>query len=144
VSGPFVRSGNQIKVRLSAAEVGLLRSLPALLAGEGDAGGRLDYVAYPDDAAAEERYRDVIGDDLDRLRSSDRIAFSETIGSRTISLEEGEAWMRVVGEARIAIAARVGITEDGWEEEAEVGDDPELALLGYLGFVQDALVGVLS
>ena len=48
--------------------------------------------------------------------------------------------MRVIGEARLVLAARLGITEDGWEDDA----DPEMALLGYLGYLQDGLVGVLS
>ena len=52
--------------------------------------------------------------------------------------------MRVVGEARIILAARLGIVEDGWEQDVESSRDPEMALLGYLGYLQDALVGVLS
>lgn len=141
---PFTRDGDKVAVRLSAGEIAVLEDLPELIARDGDAGGRLSYTAHPDDAEAESRYRDLIGDDLDRLRSADRSTFVAGLEGREITLEEAEAWMRVVGEARIALAARLGIVEDGWEQDAESSRDPEMALLGYLGYLQDALVGVLS
>ena len=52
--------------------------------------------------------------------------------------------MRVIGEARLVLASRMGITDDGWEAELERGNDPELALLGWLGYLQDAAVETLS
>ena len=58
-------------------------------------------------------------------------------------LEDLEAFMRVVGEARLVLAARLGIEDDGWELEARP-DDPEMALLGLLGWVQDSAVGFLT
>ena len=141
---PFTRDGDKVVVRLSAAEIAVLEDLPELITRDRDAGGRLSYTAHPNDEAAEGRYRDLIGDDLDRLRSADRAAFATRLEAKELTLEEAEAWMRVVGEARITLAARLGIVEDGWERDAESSRDPEMALLGYLGYLQDALVGVLS
>jgi len=144
VTEPFTRSGDMVQVHLSRSEISVLEDLPELVAGEGDVGGRLAYTAHPGDAEAEARYLDLIGDDLDRLRAADRKAFAGGLGATSITLEVAEAWMRVVGEARIVLASRLGITEDGWEEEAERTRDPEMALLGYLGYLQDALVGALE
>ncbi len=141
---PFVRTGTAVEVRLSDAEVSVLADLPELINRDGDAGGRLAYVAHPDDEAAEERYRDLIGEDLERLRAADRAAFTRALGATSLTLEEAEAWMRVIGEARICLAGRLGITEDGWEQEAGQTRDPEMALLGYLGYLQESLIEVLS
>jgi len=144
MTAPFVRAGEAVMVRLSKAEIAVLGGLTELIVADRDAGGRLDYVAHPDDAGAEERYRELIGEDLDRLRAADRRAFGRALGEREITVDDAQAWMRVVGEARIVLAARLGITEDGWEEDLGSADDPEMALLGYLGYLQDALVEVLS
>jgi len=141
---PFLRSGSTVEVRLSDSEISVLADLPELISREGDADGRLAYVAHADNPAAEERYRDLIGDDLDRLRAADRSAFTKALGTTSLTLEEAEAWMRVIGEARIVLAGRLGITEDGWEEEAANTRDPEMALLGYLGYLQEGLIGALS
>ena len=77
------------------------------------------------------------------LRTADRDAFVRGVKESTISLEEAESWMRVIGEARLVLAARLGITKDGWEDEADPTQSPEMALLGYLGYLQDSLVSIL-
>lgn len=140
MTNPFTRTGDEVRVRLDRETRELLVTLPELLADAGDIGGRLDYRAHPEDAPAEERYRELVGNSLDDLRTADRDILIRGVEESTISLEEAESWMRVIGEARLVLAARLGITEDGWEDDA----DPEMALLGYLGYLQDGLVGVLS
>ncbi len=144
MSAPFTRKGTEIRVRLDADSRAVLAALPDLLAGSDDAGGRLSYRVHPDDAAAEERYRELVGDSLDDLRREDRLALSRSFEDAAIDLAEAEAWMRVIGEARLVLAARLGIEHDGWEEEADPGQSPEMALLGYLGYLQDGLVNVLG
>ena len=141
---PFTRMGDAVAVGLSQIEISVLGDLPELIVSEGDAEGRFAYVAHAEDDSAEARYQDLIGDDLDRLRATDRATFAICLGSKELSLEEAEAFMRVVGEARIVLATRLGVTEDGWEQEAAESRDPGMALLGYLGYLQDALVGALS
>ena len=37
-----------------------------------------------------------------------------------------------------------GIVTDGWEETADPEQSPEMALLTYLGYLQDRLVAVLA
>ena len=41
-------------------------------------------------------------------------------------------------DMRLALGTMLGIEEDGWESEDV--DDPQMAILHYLGFVQDSLV----
>ncbi len=140
---PFVRRGDTIRVRLPEDAREMLAALPDLLAAAGDAGGRLDYRVHPADPAAEARYRDLVGDSLDSLRVDDRALMAANVAATTIGLDEAESWMRVIGEARLALAARLGISEDGWETASDPSSDPELALLHYLGFLQDRLVAIL-
>ena len=144
MSRPFESGKSGIRLALGQDEVGVLRSVPTLLEIGGDAAGRLDYTPYPDDPDAAERYRDLVGDDLDDLRKADHSEFDATLSGEPVSAETVEAFMRVIGEARLVLASRMGITDDGWEAELERGNDPELALLGWLGYLQDAAVETLS
>ena len=143
MSGPFAAKPEGVGLTLGQPEVAVLRTVPMLLDTGTDA-KRLDYTPYPDDPAAAERYRELVGDDLDHLRGADRRSFEEVLSGEPVPAETLEAFMRVVGEARLVLAARLGIENDGWEAELERGDDPELALLGWLGYLQDAAVEVLS
>jgi len=140
---PFTRRGAEVRVRLDPEARDVLATLPELLARSGNAGGRLTYRVHPKDTTAEERYRDLVGDALDDLRNADRTAFARGVGESTISLEDAEVWMRVIGEARLALAAMLGIEKDGWENDADPRQSPEMALLSYLGYLQDRLVSVL-
>ena len=144
MTGPFVVTEGGIQLVVGADEDGVLRSVPTLLRSGDDAGGRLDYTPHPDDPAADAEYRELIGDDLTHLRREDRDSFDEFVAGEPGSPESLEAFMRVIGEARLVLANRLGIEDDGWEAEAELGSDPELALLGWLGYLQDAAVGVLN
>ena len=133
-----------MRVRLSEAERSALAVVPDIVAEAGDAGGRFDYRAHPHDNEAEDEYRRLVGSSLDSLRRADRDAFAANLDGQLIPLETAEAWLRVIGEARIALAVRLGIEEDGWQEEADPTSNPDMALLTYLGYLQESLVDVLS
>lgn len=137
---------DQVIVNLEPHAREILAMLPTLLEAvriDEPASRRLDYSAHPDDSEADGSFRELIGDDLDDARTADRRSFTDSISRPAISLEQAEAWMRVVGEARLVLAARVGVTDDEWERSADPSD-PQTALLGYLGVVQDALVEALT
>ncbi len=144
MSRPFESGTAGIRLTLGRDEIGVLRSIPTLLEIGGDADGRLDYTPHPNDLDAADRYRDLVGNDLDVLRNDDRSQFDATLSGEPVAVATVEAFMRVVGEARLVLAARIGITDDGWETEMERGTDPELTLLGWLGYLQDAAVETLS
>lgn len=146
---PFTRRGAEILVQLTGHERALLRSLPRELDAIGDpdddpAAARLNPAAYRDDAEASERFRDLVADDLSRARKADRTTLTRHADAETLTLEQAEAWMRVIGEARLAIAARIGIDDESWETDRALAESRERLTLQYLSYLQDALVQVLA
>jgi hypothetical protein len=140
-----------VHVRLSGPEVELLSSLPALLDDVGadprdPAGPRLNQSAYPDDPIASAEFEVAHTEELAEARAADRAAFAETLQHSVagVDLDEDQAasWMRVVGEARLAIAARLGIDDDRWEREAS--SDPTMVMVHYLTHIQSGLVDALA
>ena len=140
-----------IRVRLSAAEVHLLSSLPAMLDDVGTdpldpAGPRLNQSAYPDDPMASAEFEVSHTAALGAVRAADRETFAATVaGSATgvdLSEAEAESWMRVIGDARLALAARLGIEDDRWERES--ADEPQMLMVHYLTHLQDGLIEALS
>jgi hypothetical protein len=148
VRRPFRRTRDGIAVRLDEQERRVVRLARDVVDGVGTDDGdpaiaRLSYDARPDDGEASQRFRELTAGDLDEARRIDREAFLRTIDAQVITDDEAEAWMRVIGDARLALAARIGITDDGWEAGVGPGQPPELLLVSYLGGIQDALVRVL-
>ncbi len=50
--------------------------------------------------------------------------------------------MRVIGDARLAIAARIGIEDDRWESQQPT--DPQLLMVHYLTHLQGGLIEALT
>jgi hypothetical protein len=137
-----------VAVRLSEPERQFLLELPMLLsavdaAPDDPAHARLHIAAYPDDAEAQLDMAEYSGSQLAEERAADRGVFAATLerAQPTLTAEEAEAWLTVIGDARLALAARLGIDEPGWEIGEE--RDPERIALGFLSFLQDQLVSVL-
>lgn len=144
----FRRTRDGIAVRLDEQERRVVRLARDVVDGVGSgdddpAAARLAYDARPDDEDASRRFRELTADDLSEARRLDREAFMRTIDATLLTEEEAESWMRVIGDARLALAARIGISEDGWEAGVAPGQPPELLLVSYLGGIQDALVRAL-
>ncbi len=150
MTGPFRRRGDRIEIRLAEHEIQFLSELPRLLETVGAVSGdpaadRLDVPAYLDDPEAEEEYRRWIRGELDEARAADRSAFVELVEAAqtgtSASEPEAEAFLRVLAEARLVLAARMGIeVEDDYEGLAE----PDAAVLDYLGALQTLLIRELS
>ena len=145
---PFVWDGSGVRVTLGAEERAMLPSLLALLetvvAGRGDpAAERLDPPAYDADPVADEEYRRLMAQELLDARARDRERFAATASAERLDEDDAEAWLRVLGDVRLTLAARKGIErdDDQWEDRIEV--DPELGMLAYLGFLQGSLVDAL-
>ncbi len=148
MSEPFTSHRNRIRVHLSAPEVEVLADLPLLLGSVGydaddPAAVRLAPAAYPDLPEAEAEWRRYVEPELAQGRDLDRASFLDTLGASVLSEEEAGAWLRIIGEARLVLGARLGITEDGWTD-AEPGTDPATALLHYLSWLQEGLVAALA
>ncbi|MGI9648708.1 MAG: DUF2017 family protein [Acidimicrobiia bacterium] len=145
---PFKPHRDGIAVRLSAVERDFLLGLPMLLEDvdsqpDDPAYARLHVEAYPDDAEAQSEMAEYSGSQLAEARASERAGFTAALEAdqAVLTPDEAEAWLTVLGDARLALAARLGITEPGWEETDE--EDPARITLGFLSFLQDQLVDVL-
>jgi len=149
VSVPFRRRDGTIEVALTAQERAVLHTLPETLdnLGTSDADpatARLHPSAYPDDPAADAYFRDMIEDDLAKARAADRSRFAETVDAGSMSDDDAQMWLRVLGDARLTLAARMGIEQEGWEDDRSLADSRDGAMLHYLSYLQDALIQVLS
>lgn len=147
---PFRVRGGRLRVDLEPEVLELLAGIPDLLenvGGDGDpATRRLAPVAHPGDPAAARAYDELTDAELARARNVDRAGFVSSLEAvrtrRELDIEEADMWLRVIGEARLVLGARLGISEDGWE--ADAGADPRYAILGYLGYLQEDLVHALN
>jgi hypothetical protein len=137
-----------IEVSLIGPEIAVLYQLGSLLGAAGvdkndPARARLIPQVYPDDESASRDFDRFGEKERVEARSVDRELFNEGLdnavgGPLLLSDEEAAAWARVLGEARIVLAARKGLFESGMP--AEPSRDPEVALVSFLGVLQEELV----
>ena len=149
---PFTQRPGGVQVSLTSDELAFLTSLPALLTSVDedptDLGhARLHVDAYPDDASAQLDLEEITGPDLAASRGADRDSFLASIArdgsdDLLLTLEEAEGWLTVLGDSRLALAARLGISEPGWENVQD-SSKPAEAALGFLSYLQSELVDVL-
>ena len=144
-------------MRLRDDEIDALSLMRKLLASvgleEGDpAAERLSVAVYPDDVEAQAEYGRLMAPELSSQRQRDRAAVTSSLeaardGPVKLTTAEAESWLMVLNEARLTLAARLGIQhEEGWGES---GDErghpaPEMVLLLYLSDVQDDLIGAMG
>jgi hypothetical protein len=143
----FSWQGDRLLVDSAGPERELLESLPILLRGsEIDDGSpdwaRLRSVGHLGDPEAAARFSDLTAGMLESARAEDLDRFEATAGADHLDAEQAEAWLRVIGEARLAVAARIGIDTEGWEEERQ--GTFESAVLHLLGHLQESLVAALA
>lgn len=143
--------GRTVWVKLPPNEVSLLVSIPDWLADVGSdpkdpAGPRLNQSAYPDDPIASAEYEVAHGAVVEEARQEDREAFAATLAAAVdgvgLSEDEASAWMRVVGDARLALAARIGIEDDRWQRR--VTKSPQMLLVHYLTHIQSSIIDALD
>jgi hypothetical protein len=146
---PFLPVDNGILVTLTPDDLDLLNQLPEFLASLGSAdedpgAARLRSPVYRIDAGASDEWWRLMASEFEQSRAADRSAFSlilEAAGSGTVaSPSEAEAFLRVLNEARLALAARLGVEVEG-DMELLAPDDQ--AALDYLAGMQQLLVVAL-
>ncbi len=140
-----------IELSLDGSEIAVLSRLDGLLSGAGAEKGdpaarRLAPHLYADDAAASRDFARLVAKERVEARRSDRERFADLLelassGPVLLNDEDAARFARVLGEARIVIASRKGLFESGLPEE--MPDDPEVALVLLLGYLQEELVGVM-
>ncbi len=139
----------RVSLQLDPAESAFLADMVAMLESvgqvEGDPGEkRLNVPAYLGDAEAAEDWRQRMGDRIEIGRSGDRDVLRsaiETEGRVTLQPEKAEAILRVVNEARLVLAARLGIEVESDYEQLDPGG---IVALHYLGLFIEDLTGELS
>jgi hypothetical protein len=143
----FAAQQGGVAVHLPAGEVAVLSRLTALLGAAGveasdPARARLEPVVYEDDPAASHEFNRLAGAELGEARAGDRERFDATLQDAAngivLSAADAAAWLRVLGQARIVLAARSGLFTTGLPEETPT--DPETALVMLLGYLQEGLV----
>ena len=139
-------SDGGVLLRLSPEERALVASLAEELRAQLDAGTdepslrRLFPPAY-DDEQDEQAYRELAGDGLLDGRRQALELVAATAGSDRLSAEEADAWLRALNDLRLVIGTRLDVQEDALFEGPQ---SPELALYGYLSWVQEQLVAALA
>ena len=106
---------------------------------------RLFPPAY-EDKRAEREYRRLMGEELldGRRRALD--VLEATAGQDELSAEEAEAWLTALNDLRLVSGTRLDVREDTFEDGLDLRDPraQELAVYGYLTWLQDALVSAVS
>ena len=140
----FRTTAEGIQVDLSPEERLFLGDVLPLLAGIGAPGSdpaadRLKVPVYLDDPEASEEWWRLMGQDLQTARQADRAIYQRVVsheGTTTLDIEEADAMLRVLNEARLTLGARLGI-----DVESDHDDLPEESrqVMDYLGWIQEEL-----
>lgn len=101
---------------------------------------RLFPPAYEDETD-ERAYRDLAGDDLLNGRRAALELIESTAESDRLTAEEADAWLRALNDLRLVLGTRLDVQEGTLLDEPQT---PELAIYGYLSWLQEQLVAVLS
>ena len=142
--------GDRIVVRLPRSEQEFLADVGVLLGSVGrddtdPASARLHVPVYlGDDEASDEWWR-LMGEQLEMARSDDRRVFQGVVDADeeevVLDFDQAEAFLRVVNEGRLSLAARLGV--EVAEDFSELEPGEELAL-DFLSFIVNDLTGELS
>ncbi len=138
-----------IAVELSPEERLFLGDVLPMLAGIGARGtdpaaDRLTVPVYLDDPESNEEWWRLMGQDLDAARRADRAVFAKmVVGDEgvVLDLEEADAVLRVLNEARLALGARLGIDV---EDDHDNLPEESRQVLHYLGWIQEELTVELT
>lgn len=133
-----------IRVTLSPEEKVFLGDVLPLLAGVGSPGAdpaadRLNVPVYLNDPESNEEWWRLMGDDLHAARRADRAVFHKMVsdeGTPILEIDEADAVLRVLNEARLALGARLGIDV---EADHDTLSDDGRQVMDYLGWIQEEL-----
>lgn len=143
---PFLPVPDGILVTLTPDDVELLEQIPEFLASLGDpkddrGAARLQAPVYRLDVEASQEWWRLMTEEFTQARIADRSAYSiildESVKGTVASVAEAEAFLRVLNEGRLALAARLGVEQEG---DLERLDEPDQEALDYLAGVQQLLV----
>jgi hypothetical protein len=139
----------RISLQLDPAEAAFLADMVRMLDSVGEVDDdpgeeRLNVPAYLGDAEAAGEWRRAMGDRMEDGRSEDRKAVRELVeagGIVAIEPARAEAILRAVNEARLVLAARLGVEVESDYAQLEPGG---IVALHYLGLFIEDLTDELS
>jgi hypothetical protein len=69
-----------------------------------------------------------------------------TAGQDRLTEEDVHAWIGALNDLRLVLGTRLDVTEEVYETELDPGDPqaPELAVYGYLTWLQDSLISAVA
>jgi Domain of unknown function (DUF2017) len=106
---------------------------------------RLFPPAY-DDRRRDAEYRRLMAEELMDGRRQAFDVMEATAGQEKLSAAEAEAWLRALTDLRLVLGTRLGVRDDTFAEGLDLSDPraPELAVYGYLSWLQEMLVEAVS
>jgi hypothetical protein len=115
-----------------------------------DSGGRDDPAMerlFPDayDSEPEARaWHDLVGDELQRQKTSSLTSVKDALKRGKIELneEQMQMWLSALNDVRLAIGARLEVTEEMMGAELALDDPraPTLAVVHWLGWLQESML----
>lgn len=141
--------GGRVYLRLSRRERELLGALAEELCArleDGDSGApdlrRLFPPAYAEDEEDEREYRRLVHDELVSGRLEALRTLAATLDRRELTEEELDAWLRALNDLRLLLGTRLDVTEETFTRPLDPRDPdaPELAVYGYLSWLQEQAV----
>jgi hypothetical protein len=142
-----------VRVRIQGEEAELVRRLLTELQTLLDAEiPREDPVVariFPDAYDEEEdrrSYRELVEDDLRKHKLNALRVVRDTLGDALLASEQVEAWLTTLTDLRLAIGTRLEVDEETMSKELDPNDPdtPALAVLHWLGFLQEKIVEAAS
>jgi len=145
----FKTSRTGIDVDLTADEKVFLGELVDLLVavpadGDDPASQRLTVPVYLDDPDSNNEWWRLMGEELASARDADREIFRRVTidpGRSLLTVEEADAFLRVLNEGRLAVGARFGVEV---EEDHDTLRDDQREILDYLGWLLEELTTELT
>ena len=134
-----------ILLRLAGEErsllIGLAAELRSLLDGTRDPSLRRLFPPAYEDEQDERAYRDLTGGELLDGRREALELLAATAQKDRLSAEEADAWLRALNDLRLVLGTRLDVQEGTLLDDPRT---PELAIYGYLSWLQEQLVAALS
>ena len=146
-------AGSGVVIVLDMSEIRLLTDLLDSMLELLDNGGRDDPAVerlFPDaygSGAEAGAWHDLVGDELQRNKVSSLRIVKDTLKRGRIKLDEEEmqVWLSALNDMRLAIGARLEVTEEMMGAELAPDDPhaPTLAVLHWLGWLQESMLQTL-
>jgi len=146
----FRRLDDGIVIEVTDQEAGFLSQIPSLLDSVGHEHGDPGYSVLHrplciSDANVDEELRALVSQELESQRHTDRSVLERCLRERSVmTRDEAHGFLRSLNEARLVLAARAGAFEEGPAWENRIDEDPSLAVVAWLGYVQSELLSVLN